>query len=71
MGKYIISADNINIYYTETGKGNISIVFIHGWFGNLNWLNNQEDFFKEKYNIVKIDLGGYTCWSFNVWSIYA
>ena len=59
MEKYILSTDNVNIHYTETGKGNTSIVFVHGWLGNINWWNSQEAFFKEKYNIVKIDLGGH------------
>ncbi|TRX36483.1 alpha/beta hydrolase [Flavobacterium sp. ZT3R18] len=59
MEKYISSTDNVNIHYTETGKGNTSIVFVHGWLGNVNWWNSQESFFKEKYNIVKIDLGGH------------
>lgn len=59
MEKYIISTDNINIYYTETGKGNTTIVFVHGWLGNTNWWNSQEAFLKDKYNIVRIDLGGH------------
>ncbi|TKC05853.1 alpha/beta fold hydrolase [Pedobacter frigoris] len=59
MKKYISSTDNVNIHYTETGEGNTSIVFVHGWLGNINWWNSQEAFLKEKYNIVKIDLGGH------------
>ena len=59
MEKYILSTDNINIHYKETGKGNISLVFIHGWLGNINWWTSQEVFFKEKYKIVEIDLGGH------------
>ncbi|MEO8515163.1 MAG: alpha/beta hydrolase [Flavobacterium sp.] len=59
MEKYISSTDNVNIHYKETGKGNIAIVFVHGWLGNANWWNSQEAFFKEKYNIVQIDLGGH------------
>lgn len=59
MEKHISSTDNVNIHYTETGKGTTTIVFVHGWLGNGNWWNSQEAFFKEKYNIVKIDLGGH------------
>lgn len=59
MEKYISSTDNINIHYTETGKGNTAIVFVHGWLGNTNWWNSQEAFLKDRYKIVKIDLGGH------------
>ena len=59
MENYISSTDNVNIHYTEIGKGNTSIVFVHGWLGNINWWNSQETFLKEKYKIIKIDLGGH------------
>lgn len=59
MEKYILSTDSINIHYKETGKGNTSIIFVHGWLGNINWWNSQEVFFREKYNIVQIDLAGH------------
>jgi pimeloyl-ACP methyl ester carboxylesterase len=59
MEKYTSSTDNVTIHYTETGKGTTTLVFVHGWLGNGNWWNSQEDFFKEKYTIVKIDLGGH------------
>jgi pimeloyl-ACP methyl ester carboxylesterase len=59
MENYIASTDNQTIYYTETGKGNTAIVFVHGWLGNTNWWNSQETFLKEKYKIIKIDLGGH------------
>jgi pimeloyl-ACP methyl ester carboxylesterase len=59
MKNYISSTDNVNIHYTEIGKGNTSIVFVHGWLGNINWWNSQETFLKEKYKIIKIDLGGH------------
>ncbi len=59
MEKNILSTDNIIIHYTETGKGDTTIVFVHGWLGNTNWWNNQEAFLKENYHIVKLDLGGH------------
>jgi pimeloyl-ACP methyl ester carboxylesterase len=59
MEKYISSTDNLKIAYNETEKGNITLVFVHGWLGNTNWWTNQETYFKEKYNIVQIDLGGH------------
>ena len=61
MDKYIISSDSSNIHYKETAQNNdhITLVFVHGWLGNTNWWNDQEKYFKEKYNIVQIDLGGH------------
>lgn len=57
--KYVVSSDGMKIYYEETGKGNIAILFVHGWLGNVNWWNNQQVYFRDKYNIVQIDLGGH------------
>lgn len=59
MENYILSTDGVKLHYTETGKGNTSIVFVHGWLGNANWWNSQENFLKDDYNVVKIDLGSH------------
>ena len=59
MEKYILSTDQVKIHYKETGKGDVTLVFVHGWLGNTNWWNRQEAYFKEKYSIVQIDLGGH------------
>lgn len=59
MEKYSRSTDKVNIHYTETGNGNIALVFVHGWLGNTNWWNDQEKYFNDKYKIVRIDLGGH------------
>ncbi|UIR56839.1 alpha/beta hydrolase [Sphingobacterium sp. SRCM116780] len=59
MEKHVSSSDGLKIHYIETGKGNITLVFVHGWLGNIDWWNNQQTYFKEKYNIVQIDLGGH------------
>ncbi|MEO6903890.1 MAG: alpha/beta hydrolase [Bacteroidia bacterium] len=59
MEKNILSTDRVKINYNETGKGNKTLVFVHGWLGNTNWWNSQEAYFKEKYNVVQIDLGGH------------
>jgi pimeloyl-ACP methyl ester carboxylesterase len=59
MEKYIASTDGINIHYEETGKGNVTVIFVHGWLGNLNWWNSQEAFLREKYTVVRMDLGGH------------
>ncbi len=59
MDKYVLSTDKSKIHYKETGQGKITLVFVHGWLGNINWWNNQQDFLQEKYKIIQIDLGGH------------
>lgn len=59
MEKYAISTDGVKIHFHETGKGNITLVFVHGWLGNGDWWSAQQTYFKDKYKIVQIDLGGH------------
>ena len=59
MDKFIESTDLIKIHYTETGKGEITLVFVHGWLGNASWWKQQEANLKDQYNVVCIDLGGH------------
>lgn len=56
--KYI-SLNDINIHYKEYGKGDKTLVFIHGWGCDLNAWKYQFDYFKDQYQIVFIDLPGY------------
>lgn len=59
MEKYAQSSDGLKIHYKESGQGNISILFVHGWLGNAEWWNSQQDYFKEKYHIVQMSLAGH------------
>lgn len=59
MEKYAISTDSVKIHFLETGKGSVSLVFVHGWLGNGDWWSDQQAYFKDKYKIVQIDLGGH------------
>ena len=59
MDRYVLSSDNVKIHYNETGNGKITIVFVHGWLGNSHWWKSQELYFKQKYNVVEIDLAGH------------
>jgi len=59
MEKYVLSSDESKIHYLETGENNVAILFVHGWLGNVNWWANQQVFFKDKYKVVQIDLGGH------------
>jgi pimeloyl-ACP methyl ester carboxylesterase len=59
MEKYAQSSDGQNIHYKESGKGNPSILFVHGWLGNAEWWNSQQEYFKNKYHIVQMSLAGH------------
>ncbi|KPE51854.1 alpha/beta fold hydrolase [Chryseobacterium indologenes] len=59
MEKYAVSSDGQKIYYHESGSGNPSIIFIHGWLGNSEWWKDQLDYFKDQYHMVIMDLAGH------------
>ncbi|WP_079243228.1 alpha/beta fold hydrolase [Chryseobacterium indologenes] len=59
MEKYTISSDGQKIHYKEFGKGNTTLIFIHGWLGNTEWWENQQKYFSSRYHIVQMDLAGH------------
>jgi pimeloyl-ACP methyl ester carboxylesterase len=59
MEKYAQSSDGQNIHYKESGQGSPSILFVHGWLGNAEWWNSQQEHFKDSYHIVQMDLAGH------------
>lgn len=59
MSKYILTTDKKKIHYKISGKGSIGIFFLHGWLGNSDWWDMQQNYFKEKYTVVQIDLIGH------------
>lgn len=59
MRKIVQSTDGLEIFYTTSGVQDQVLVFVHGWLGNKDWWLAQEDYFKNKYNIVRMDLGGH------------
>lgn len=59
MEKYAQSSDGQNIHYKESGQGNPSILFVHGWLGNAEWWNSQQEYFKDQYHIVQMSLAGH------------
>lgn len=59
MEKYARSSDGQKIHYQESGEGNTSIIFVHGWLGNGSWWEDQKEHLKNKYHIVQMDLAGH------------
>jgi sigma-B regulation protein RsbQ len=54
-----IELDNINIDYTLSGKGEVTLLFIHGAFINKEYWNSQLDYFHSDYRVVSVDLAGH------------
>ena len=54
-----LSTDNVEIVYTVQGKGDITLIFIHGGFADRSFWENQMKPFSEKYCVIAIDLAGH------------
>jgi pimeloyl-ACP methyl ester carboxylesterase len=53
------SADGVPIAYDVRGKGETTLVFIHGWCGDRSFWKDQLDAFADRYRVVALDLGGH------------
>ncbi len=53
------SADGEQISYSVFGKGNITLVFVHGWSCDGRYWRYQIPYFANKFQIVTIDLAGH------------
>lgn len=56
-----IKAQNqgLNIAYTDTGNGDTTLLFVHGWCINKSYWNDQVAYFNKKYRVVTMDLPGF------------
>jgi pimeloyl-ACP methyl ester carboxylesterase len=55
----VLSFDEERIAYTATGKGNTSLIFIHGWSCDGRYWQNQISAFAEEYQVIIVDLAGH------------
>lgn len=54
-----IASDGMQIHFGVSGKGNPTLVFVHGWCGDrTNWDHIIDDYTKQ-YQVVTIDLPGF------------
>jgi pimeloyl-ACP methyl ester carboxylesterase len=53
------SSDGIDIEYQVQGKGEIALVFIHGWTCDRTYWKNQLPYFAKNYLVVAPDLAGH------------
>jgi pimeloyl-ACP methyl ester carboxylesterase len=54
-----IQNNGVHIAYTDTGKGDTTLLFVHGWCINKSYWASQVAYFSKKYRVVAIDLPGY------------
>lgn len=54
-----ISADGVSIAYEVRGKGEPTLVFVHGWSNNRGVWDAQTKHFSQKYKVVTLDLAGF------------
>ncbi len=54
-----LSFDNNPIFYEVTGKGPLTLIFVHGLGADHSYWDSQKSFFKDKYQVVTLDLAGH------------
>lgn len=54
-----IQNNGVNIAYTDTGKSDTTLLFVHGWCINKSYFTNQSTYFGKRYRVIAIDLPGY------------
>ncbi|MFA5224941.1 MAG: alpha/beta hydrolase [Candidatus Omnitrophota bacterium] len=57
--KTAISKDGTKIVYSVFGKGEATLVFVHGWCGSRAVWYKQVPYFAKKYKVVVLDLAGH------------
>src|SRR5215204_2935150 len=55
----VAASDGVPIHYTDTGKGDPALVFIHCWGCNRSFWENQVAEFGKTHRVVTIDLPGH------------
>ena len=70
-----VISNGVNVAYTKCGKGDTTLLFIHGWCINKEYWNLQEAYFCPRYTVVSIDLPGFgksgtnrTNWTFDAYT---
>lgn len=49
----------VEINYFQQGKGDTTLLFLHGWCTDGTYWKNQVDYFSKTYNVYAIDLPGF------------
>jgi len=59
MNMTSIENDNVKIAYNAIGKGDTTLLFVHGAFIDMSYWTSQIDFFKQHYQVIIVDLAGH------------
>jgi len=51
--------NNTTIAYNQYGKGDTTLLFVHGWCINKEYWSDQSKYFSDKYKVVTLDLPGF------------
>lgn len=54
-----VASNNVRIDYTDTGTGDTTLLFVHGWCINKTYWEKQVAYFGKRYRVVTIDLPGF------------
>ncbi len=49
----------VNIAYTDTGKSDTTLLFVHGWCIDKSYFTNQASYFGKRFRVITMDLPGY------------
>ena len=55
----ITKVNNVSVVYDQCGKGDTTLLFVHGWCINKDYWNDQSKYFCDKYKVVTLDLPGF------------
>src|SRR5947207_8252802 len=56
---FVPSSDTIQLAYEAHGKGEPSLVFVHGWSCDRSYWKAQVDSFAKEFKVITIDLAGH------------
>lgn len=54
-----VSSDGTSIHFECTGRGEPTLVFVHGWLGSARWWDAQREHFAPRLRVVALDLAGH------------
>jgi len=55
----VVLNGQVKIAYTDNGKGDTTLFFVHGWGINKSYFANQVAYFSKKYRVITIDRPGF------------
>lgn len=55
----VLSVDSVKISYDVKGKGDVALVFVHGWCCDKTYWKYQVPEFSKNYKVVTLDLAGH------------